>query len=803
LAPFVWYSNCNNNIQKTTKLKTTNKNITTTMNTTIKTILVAIIFIAFNNSFAQVPISYYSFETGSTYGTFVTSLNQTINTVSGNTFGRNTGNTVTSTNGLGRLYGGARTGKAVYSTNWITSATDPGTAAAKYYTFKVNTSNFNGIGLKFDIWSGTTNKVSNIGILYSTNGSTFTALGTYDMSAYPGYVYSFDLDYSALAGLNNQSEVTFRIYGYSAETQTSYLAIDNMMVTALSTTGNVTLSLLSEPNIFSSYSAGLTGYSFLRKNFTVGSGSTVNLANWMCITGTFAVNGTLVCSDVDKYIQGYSSDTSSTFTLNAGATLKIGDADGISTSGILGNINTLYRNFSTDANYYYMTNPVMYKTNNKGEEKGLDVINVETENNGFVNNSDKKANEITKLNKDAVIGNTGNGLPAIVRSLTIDNTNNINLTNSVTVNNTFTLSNGQLIIGANSITLGANASVSGTPNSNNMVVASGSGDFRKIFNSTGSFLFPVGDNTSSNHYTPATITFTSGTFSNNAIGVKLETIKNAHNNSANDYLTRSWIATNYGVTNFTYNVSMQYLTSDVRGNENNIYFGKYDNGMWLLLSQANSGNHTLSASNLNEFSTFTGGEQGSMPVELTSFVSSVSGRDAKLNWSTASEENNSGFDIERQISSSNNWTKIGFAKGNGTTHNTTNYSFADSKLNSGKYNYRLKQIDNNGNFKYYSLSGTIEIGLPNKYNLSQNYPNPFNPVTKIDYDLPRDSKISIKLYDITGREIMTLVNARQVAGNYTIQVNANNLSSGIYIYSMVANSNGDQTVITKKMSVIK
>jgi hypothetical protein len=783
-------------------MKTTNKN-TYKMTTSIKILLVAIIFIAFTNSYSQVPVAYYSFDAGSTYGTFVTTVNQTINTVSSSTFGRNTGNTVTNTNGAATLYGGTRTGKAVYSTNWTLTSGDPGTSAAKYYTFKVNTSNFTGIGLNFDLWSGSSNYVSKIGVLYSTNGTTFNTLGTYDISDYPGYVYSFGLDYSATSALNNQGEVTFRIYGYSAASGTSYLAVDNMMVTALSTTGNATINLLNESSIFTSYSAGITGYAFLRKNFTVAANNTVNLTDWMPITGTFLVNGTLVCSDVSKYISGYTNDTSSTFTLSAGATLKIGDADGISSSGILGNINTLNRNFSTDANYYYLTNPVDVSPGISGEADETVSDFTETHFISSIYNKLKSVKNSIKTVKDAAIGNTGNGLPASVRSLTIDNTNNVNLTNSVTVNNTFTLTNGLLILGTSNITLGASASVSGTPGSSKMVVAISSGEFKKIFNSTGTFVFPIGDNLSSNKYTPATLTFTSGTFNNNAIGIKLETVKNAHNNSINDYLTRSWIATNYGITNFTYNITMQYVTADVRGNEGNIYFGKYDNGIWMLLNQANSATHTLNAANLTEFSTFTGGEQGSMPVELTSFTSNVSGRDIKLSWTTASETNNQGFDIEKQSINSNNWSKISFVKGNGTTHNVTNYSFTDSKINSGKYNYRLKQIDNNGNYKYYALANTIEIGLPGKFNLSQNYPNPFNPTTKIDYDLPKDSKISIKLYDLTGREIMTLVNTQQSAGNYTVNVNAGNLASGIYIYSLVANSDGSQTVISKKMNVIK
>lgn len=773
------------------------------MNTTTKIILVAIIFIAFNNAFSQLPISYYSFETGSTYGTFVRTVNQTINTVSSSSFDRNSGNSISSTNGVARLYGGSRTGKAVYSTGWITSSNDPGTSASKYYEFSVNTTNFTGIGLKFDIWSNSSRGVSQFGILYSTNGTNFTALGTQDISASAGSVYGFNLDFSSITGLDNKNEITFRIYGFDAYNSSSYLAIDNMIVTALSTTGSANLTLLSEPDIYTSYTAGLTGYAYIRGNFTVASGSTVNLNEWMPISGTFTVNGTLVCKEVATYIQGYTGDTSSTFTLNAGATMKIGDPDGISSSGWLGNVNTLNRNFSTDAIYCYSNSLADVMQKNTPIQNIEEVENIETNVTTLYNNNFKSVKKFEKSVKDASSANTGTGLPSTVRSLIIDNTDNINLTNPLTINNTLTLTNGVLMIGSNDLTLGATATVSGTPSSSRMVTVNGDGEFKKIFNATGSFTFPIGDNASSLKYSPATITFTSGTFSNNAIGIKLETIKNSHNTSISDYLVRSWIVTNYGVTNFSYDVLMQYAASDVRGNENNIYFGKYHNGVWILLSQANPATHTMSATGLTEFSTFTGGEQGAMPVELTSFTSSTADRNVKLNWITASEINNKGFDVERQNTVNTNWEKIGFVNGNGTVNQTSSYSFTDSKLNAGKYNYRLKQIDNNGNYKYYSLSNTIEIGLPGKYNLSQNYPNPFNPVTKIDYDLPKDSKISIKLYDITGREIMTLVNAQQSAGNYTIQLNAGNLASGIYIYSLVANSNGNNTVITKKMNVIK
>jgi hypothetical protein len=194
-----------------------------------------------------------------------------------------------------------------------------------------------------------------------------------------------------------------------------------------------------------------------------------------------------------------------------------------------------------------------------------------------------------------------------------------------------------------------------------------------------------------------------------------------------------------------------------------------------------------------------------MPVELLSFTSSTSGRDVNLAWKTAKEQNNKGFDIERKLASEDKtkWAKIGYVDGKGNSNVEVSYSFSDKKLNAGKYSYRLKQIDYNGNYSYYALNNSVEVGVPTVYDLSQNYPNPFNPVTKIDYQLPFDSKVSIKLYDEVGREIKTLISETKQAGYYTITFNATGIASGVYFYRIVANGNSKDFVMTKKMVILK
>lgn len=187
-----------------------------------------------------------------------------------------------------------------------------------------------------------------------------------------------------------------------------------------------------------------------------------------------------------------------------------------------------------------------------------------------------------------------------------------------------------------------------------------------------------------------------------------------------------------------------------------------------------------------------------LPVELVSFTSTVSESDVTLSWTTSSEFNNFGFQIER-TSGTTHWNTIAFVEGNGNSNSPLNYSYTDHDLNAGNYNYRLKQIDINGNFTYHNLSNEVVIGIPSQYKLSQNYPNPFNPETMISYDLQSEQFMSLKVYDMTGKEVADLVNKIQPAGSYRIKFNAGNISSGVYYMRMEAGDFRD----VKKMVVIR
>ena len=190
---------------------------------------------------------------------------------------------------------------------------------------------------------------------------------------------------------------------------------------------------------------------------------------------------------------------------------------------------------------------------------------------------------------------------------------------------------------------------------------------------------------------------------------------------------------------------------------------------------------------------------GALPVELSSFTANVINRDVTLNWSTATEINNSSFQIERKSFSSEEWSVIGNVVGNGTSSIAHDYSFNDRNLVSGIYTYRLKQIDFNGNYEYHNLNGEVMIGTPASYNLSQNYPNPFNPSTTINFDLPKEGFVTLKVYNTSGKEVASLVNETRSAGYHSVSFNASALSSGVYYYRLETNGISK----TMKMALIK
>jgi len=213
----------------------------------------------------------------------------------------------------------------------------------------------------------------------------------------------------------------------------------------------------------------------------------------------------------------------------------------------------------------------------------------------------------------------------------------------------------------------------------------------------------------------------------------------------------------------------------------------------------------LASDHLPVFAKFVFKTDSTTPVELLNFNGTLIDNKIQLEWSTATEKNNLGFDVERASTSlGKNLEKIGFVRGSGNSTSFNNYVYVDDQIKSfGNYSYRLKQIDLDGTFKYY-CEVSVEYSGANNFYLSQNFPNPFNPSTSISYTIPFDSRVVIKIYNALGQEVALLKDENITAGNYEVKFNAASLPSGIYFYRMSAEASGGEKFFAyRKMAVLK
>jgi len=470
---------------------------------------------------------------------------------------------------------------------------------------------------------------------------------------------------------------------------------------------------------------GGTGTLSLNSNgLTISNTANVNLTSDKTVNGgTLTVNG--VFNTANNVLSGTTN-----FALNSNSSLSIGSANGITSSGATGNIqNSGARTFNTGANYIY-------------------------------NGSSAQS--------------TGNGLPATVNNLTIDNSSGVTLSQNVAITNSLTLNNGILNTSSNNISFSTSATAP-TETATKYILGNAVMQSRDL--GTGGISDFLGLSISSGSGQLNGLTFTRNTGT-------------AKNFGTNQSITCSWDIT--GTINAERTLTLKWFDTFDNGklfSETNLgqLWKSTDNGTtWT--PQGNpvnvSGNNPRSLSvNVSSFSSWTASDNLSpLPVRLASLNASAKLRDVKLSWSTAEEINNSGFDVERKTVNGE-WHKAGFVHGN---NKPSTYEFTDKNLTTGKYHYRLKQIDFNGNFEYHNLDGIVEIGVPSKFDLSQNYPNPFNPVTKINFDLPKSGNVSIKVYDMLGKEVKTLIDEFKDAGYYNITFDASNLPSGVYFYRLTS-----------------
>ncbi len=187
-----------------------------------------------------------------------------------------------------------------------------------------------------------------------------------------------------------------------------------------------------------------------------------------------------------------------------------------------------------------------------------------------------------------------------------------------------------------------------------------------------------------------------------------------------------------------------------------------------------------------------------LPVELASFAASVVKNGVELNWTTATETNNYGFEVQRSTDQAH-FQRIGFVAGNGTTTKEHTYRFSDGNLAAGTYYYRLKQIDTDGTFSLSQIVRADIATVVREYALHQNYPNPFNPTTTIVFDLKEDGQAKLRLFNMLGQQVVELVNEHLKAGSHTAILDARNLATGTYIYVLEVNGFRAQ----KRLQIIK
>ena len=375
----------------------------------------------------------------------------------------------------------------------------------------------------------------------------------------------------------------------------------------------------------------------------------------------------------------------------------------------------------------------------------------------------------------------------------------VQLANNITVNGNLTLTSGDIDMNGKTISLGSSALVSETPG--NTVKGNGSISGTTTLNAPSS-VNPFG----------------LGAIITSSANLGITTITRGHSQQlggSETSILRFFEISPATNTGLNATLIFMYDESELNGKtENNLALYKSPDAgtTWNLAGGTVDGNsNTVTISGVNGFSRWTLGDSSlSFPVELTSFSATVQRHTAIIQWCTATEVNNHGFEIERAsvipskgtISESTfreGWNAIGFVEGNGTTNSPKSYSFVDATAR-GRVVYRLKQIDNDGKFTY-SQEVELEVGsAPKVFHLAQNYPNPFNPNTTIEFTLPESGEVKVAVYDILGKEVAMLFNDAAESGKYyQVQFNASHLASGIYIAKL--EWNGKQ--LLKKMMLLK
>jgi hypothetical protein len=482
---------------------------------------------------------------------------------------------------------------------------------------------------------------------------------------------------------------------------------------------------------------------------TIKAGSSVIFNNggflWgSSVGGDFVVDGSLEMSD-SSAVTGAGN-----FSLNDGAVLKIGSADGISSSEITGNIKvTGSRTFSSQAIYHYVGN--------------LPQI-------------------------------TGDGLPAAAKNLTINKSaESVTLSSDVTITEGLSVLSGDLDLNGKTITLAGGAMLTETAGNT-------------VKGTTGKIV------TTANINAPASLNAAGLgamiTSSANFGSTVIERTHAAASGNSNEGIFRVFKITPANNSSLNASLRFYYDASELNGiAESDLRMFRSElgtDGTWFFAGgTVNAADNYVELSGILDFSYWTlGSVSAQIPVELVSFAAVPTNENVLLKWKTATETSNYGFDVERRLfddTKTSQWVKLGFVPGNGTTTEPKEYSFIDYSILAGVYEYRIKQIDYSGDFSYSEIVKVEVNNIPVNFALHQNFPNPFNPSTTIKFEIPQAVKVNISVFNSIGQKVATIIDRNLEAGRYTETFDASGLPSGTFIYRMTA---GVSTII-KKMLLLK
>lgn len=599
------------------------------------------------------------------------------------------------------------------------------------------------------------------------------------------------------------------IYGSIVFTSTSGTKIFSRIVVANSgvwnNSANESFTLRRGLTNYGTFTSGTGGYTFSNYNQSL-DGNAITFAGSITVSNGRTVTNNTVLTITGNLTGG---GTSAVFVNAAGAVLNV-NGTVMATGTLTANANGNTVNYCR-AGAQTLERTVYYNLILSGS--GTKTTTGVTVNGKLSRQGTATASALPSYGAAAVLEykgsaaqTTGVEFPASMNNqVIIDNSNGVTLNSARTLNNSLILISGYLTTtAANLLTIGAAGSIAGGSS-----ISFVNGPLARIKNTAAqqTLLFPLGKNSAYRpieliiqHTNATSSTYRAELFNTAPVGRTLPS------SISGISTVRYWNITKTGgaVVSSAF-VALHYDADDGVADPENLRVVK-DNGTdWQDLGGTANGSPagSILSGSFTTFSDFVlanaSGGSNPLPVELSSFIARSKDQEVLLSWTTQTEVENYGFEVERR-SEEKNWERVGFVEGHGNSNSPKEYSYSEKLLSPGKYFYRLKQIDADGNYKYSSKLEITVSQVPGSFLLAQNYPNPFNPVTTIKFSVAENIPALIKVYDVIGNEVVTLFNETAQAGRiYEVIFNGSEYSSGIYFYSI---STGKFNAV-KKMTLIK